>query len=283
MSLALFAAAAGASALFGGLSASRKASLSNQNLLNNASYRAAATRYNADLNFSNAMFSSASIGSQARQNTVIQSLTSKRNAEQKKAAFRFNTQTILAAHEFNMDALSEILPELLTQHELDSYYLQQNSARTEGTIQANQAASGTVLNEGSNAAVITDIRTQTALEQTVLNYNLHTKQKSIYDAMAKGTFETQQAINALAFETNNDLLNIKSSSTLNAYATLSSAFNRQQTILFDAYTSHRSAYFNADMGLEAARASTVSPTEAGLTAAGKSLISSASTYYGSKL
>ncbi len=281
MSMIAIGVMAAASALKG-LSAASSQSAQNQSLLANANYRASVLRYNADRQFETSMFNSALIGSQAITDATTQTMGAALSIKQLKEAANFNISLQKESTTLQLAALADQLPQLLAQHDLSTEYLRQQTARSQGTIIAQQGASGVLISSQSSQQVITDLQSQAALEQSVLDYNLHIQQKSVFDAMAKSQWEGQMAIDAIAFEANQSLSRIKNETTFNAYSILQSAFNKQQATLFDSYQQHQSAYFDASSLLDSTYASLTSPTEKGLYAGVGQAASFAASYFGGK-
>ncbi len=282
MSMTLMLAGMAAASALKGYSAASSQSAQNQCLLNNAHYRSAVLQYNADRQYETATFNSALIGSQARTDVLTQTMGAALSIKQLKEAANFNLQLQKEATTLQLAALADQLPQLLAQHDLSTEYLRQQTARSQGTIIAQQGASGVLISAGSSQQVITDLQSQAALEQSVLDYNLHIQQKSVFDAMAKSQWEGQMAIDALAFEANQTMTRIKNETTFNAYSILQSAFNKQQATLFDAYQQRQSAYFDASSLLDSTYASLTSSTEKGIQAGVGQAFSFASMYFGGK-
>ncbi len=281
MSMWYLAAMAASSALKG-LSAASAQSAQNRALLQNANYRSAVLQYNADQNYNAALYNSATIGSTARLDALRTITATTLNIRQLKEAADFNMSIQKAATEMNLALLSDQLPQLLDQYNLDTAYLQQNAARQEGTIIASQAASGTVISSGSNALTLMDHQTQTQLAQSVLDLNLHTAQKSVFDAMAKSQWEGQMQIDAIAFSANQQLYAMKSSAAFDISSSLYNAFSKQQQTLFNAYSQRQSAYYDASTLLTSAHAQTSSPTYAGVIAGTGKALDFATMYYTGK-
>ena len=178
--------------LFGGYSgAQTDASQENQ---------AAWARYNSMLEYNTALYN---INSRSEltelnvqsifANTAIETSAIAANAQ-------FNTKVIGMTTLYNHSLQKEELRRLWKSFDLDVLQLENFRARERGSIVADQAASGTVLAEGSNEDVVVSQMTQEALDKTVIQHNADVAAADINNAMARGLWEGEMAIHQNEWE-----------------------------------------------------------------------------------
>lgn len=129
-----------------------------------------------------------------------------------KQVAQYNAEMTRVAAGYNDSLFAEELTNLWEAAELDMALLENQRAVEAGAITADQAASGTVLGEGSNADVLIDQETQAQLDAFIVRHNANTQANSIKNARAKGMWEANMQIQKIMWE-----------GELNSYATLTNA------------------------------------------------------------
>lgn len=124
---------------------------------------------------------------------AIQATAIKRNSE-------YNANIIYATTVYNSLLLNEELDRVWEDEELDLQQIENYRLRERGEIVANQAASGTVIGEGSNQDVVIDQSTQRALDATIVSHNADRKAANILNQRAQGYWQGQVAIDQTLWE-----------------------------------------------------------------------------------
>lgn len=149
-------------------------------------------KYQTDMNNIAAMqaiakYNSAAILEAARVKTEAERAVSRRNAAQ-----------IIATTNYNEELYQEDIDLLWDATELDMVQLGNQRARERGTMIAVQAASGTVIGEGSNADVVSDQMAQEAMDTLIVKRGAEIKTAQIQNAKAqslwKGYGEAQSVL-----------------------------------------------------------------------------------------
>ena len=201
-----------------------------------AAERSATAAYNASLWNAHqtqqiGMFNALTVGSSGRINAAQQLIAGKIQADSLKEIALYNAELTAAATTYNTSLLMDQLPQLMAERDLQFTHIRQTAARQEGSLIAYQAASGTVIGEGSNLDVLVDNRTQAELDMVAVGLNYEWKMDAIYDAIAKNQWEGEQAIKKGLYEAEMQARNIKNQSAFNAFATLSNTLLQQFSIL----------------------------------------------------
>jgi len=116
------------------------------------------------------------------------------------ASADYNVSLLRATTEYNDSLLEEEVSLLWESVDLDLELLEQQRARERGTILANQAASGTVMGEGSNLDVIISQKTQEALDAFIIRHGADIKAKQIQNARAQNLFSGEMQARKIAWE-----------------------------------------------------------------------------------
>lgn len=117
----------------------------------------------------------------------IDSLVAQRTAD-------YNAAMLTATAQYNDSLLESELSSMWETAELDLMLLDNQRQVERGQIVAEQAASGTVIGEGSNADVLIDQRTQAELDAFVVRHNADVQAASISNARAQGMWEAQVGV-----------------------------------------------------------------------------------------
>jgi len=115
------------------------------------------------------------------------------------AVAEYNMSLIATTTDYNNSLLAADLRRVWKASDLELEQLEMYAARERGSIEANQAASGTVMGEGSNADVIIDQKTLRAMDAAIIQHNADIATADILNSMAKSTWEGQRAIEQTAF------------------------------------------------------------------------------------
>lgn len=235
MGLPLIAAmgiAAGASIL-GGISSSNttKANARNAYTANaaNAMYAQSTANLNANMLQAASSMNAAAImgagratasliGAVGEQNAMLEMASAWANVESRNRVTEYNVMLAQQVGAYNVSLLESELPGLLNEYGLNVMRLEQESARQEGAVIAHQAASGTVIGEGSNADVIIDHRSQAALDAFILRYNFDKQGRDINNAIARSQWETAASVQQMMWEGQVNEWNTLTQSMLNAQA-----------------------------------------------------------------
>jgi len=192
--LAVYAGVAVASAIAGGVMSSNASKRNAEAARNAALWNAQQVRLtgerNATLTGMAGAVNAASITAQSQLNNKVANQVNE-----------FNVSLLAETNAYNQSLMEQDLVYLFEEAELDTLYLKQRAARTQGTVIANIAASGTDINAGSNAALILDNETNAAFDQFILAQQYDRESKKLLDAMALGDWETEQQIAKMNYET----------------------------------------------------------------------------------
>lgn len=111
-----------------------------------------------------------------------------------------NIAILQATTLYNDSLLDDELALVWEQAGLDIKLLADQRSRERGTIVANQAGSGTMIGEGSNADVLIDQKTQENLDAFVIQYGADIRAGQIIDTKNKNLWEGEMAIKKLSWE-----------------------------------------------------------------------------------
>jgi len=112
----------------------------------------------------------------------------------------YNESLLRATTQYNDLLFEEELQSLWEQADLDLKLLEQQRAQERGAIIAGQAASGTVIGEGSNEDVLIYQGTQAALDAFVVRHNADIKAAEIMNARARNLWEGEVQANKIRYE-----------------------------------------------------------------------------------
>ncbi len=112
----------------------------------------------------------------------------------------YNARMIAATTQYNIALLDNELSLMWEAEDLDQLQLHMYRERERGSIVGAQAASGTVIGEGSNAVVIQDQMTQEALDSFVIRHNADIQASKIHNQMAQSAWEGRVAIQKTMWE-----------------------------------------------------------------------------------
>jgi len=159
-------------------------------------------RYNAEANYNTALTNIAARSAISQANAAMAMATGRLQANASLATAETNANIIWATTVYNDRLLAEELDQMWNAEELDQGLLAKQRAVERGGIEAQQAASGTVMGQDSNADVIIDQKTAEALDSFVIRHNADIKAAEISNARAKGLWEGNMAVKKTLWEGN---------------------------------------------------------------------------------
>jgi len=112
----------------------------------------------------------------------------------------YNESITRATVQYNDLLFEEELKGIWEQEDLDLRLLEQQRAQERGIIVAGQAASGTVIGEGSNEDVLIFQRTQAVLDAFVIRHNADIQANEIMNARARNLWEGEVQANKIRYE-----------------------------------------------------------------------------------
>ena len=150
--------------------------------------------YNAAMKYSTAL---GNLAAEAEL-TQINAQLAKQQGEVQASAYVqsavMNAGIIKATSVYNDDLLENELSLMWEGMDLDLRLLEQQRARERGTMLANQAASGTVMDDGSNFDAIVSQKTQEALDAFVIRHNADIQAKKIQNARAQNLWQGEMQL-----------------------------------------------------------------------------------------
>lgn len=163
------------------------------------------------------------------------------NSEAATLLASYNSSLLAQTNEYNQLLLEDELTQIFENEGLALEYLEQERSRVTGETVAQQASSGTTIGFGSNQDVEVDILSQHEIQVAVLNQQTDRQAASVRNAMARGSWETDMAIQKLQYETRlgnqvsmqNAYLNAAGTlmtNSVNSWATTQSANNSAYSI-----------------------------------------------------
>ncbi len=172
---------------YGAYSSSKSASAQNEN-------QAAWNRYNALMQNN---VSSQNLNAQAQlgifnANMIAQQGRVKSEVSRKVAAY--NADLLESSMVYNDSLLAREEALLWEKTDLDIFMLEKQRARERGAMIADMAASGTDINEGTNADIIVSQKTQEALDAFIIRHGADIQAQKIEDSRNKNIYEGEMAI-----------------------------------------------------------------------------------------
>lgn len=128
----------------------------------------------------------------------------------------FNRKLIEATTQYNNLLLEEEIDQVWEASELDIMLLKAARDQERGAIEAQQSASGTVMNEGSNAQVLIGQKTQEELDAFVVQRNANMAVADLQNSIAQNTWQGGLQVKKLMWEGNLSAFGAKSNASLRA-------------------------------------------------------------------
>ena len=161
---------------------------------------AAWQQYNAEMEYHNAQVNIKNQTAITEANATALAMQTGMDNSSLLADMDMNSQLIEATTMYNDSLFEQDLVNNWEAAGLDLKLLQQQRMRERGSMEAQQAASGTIMASGSNAQVIVDQKTQEALDAFVINKNADLRANEILNARAKNLYEGEMALRKLEYE-----------------------------------------------------------------------------------
>ena len=193
MITAIIAAASAAAQLYGGISSANAAKAEARRAQQYAAYNSISSmswgREQGMMTLMAAQYNSALIRSQATYNAGLRA-----------NAIEYNVKQIRDVAEYNSLLADTELASMYDSLELDKELARRESAKKQGMMIANQAASGTIIGEGSNAEVISQMMADESMQYMIMDANAENRALSIVNAQAQGEWEAEMQVNKLRYE-----------------------------------------------------------------------------------
>lgn len=156
--------------------------------------------YNAGMSYLTAQSNIASQNALAAYNAQAVIDAADQDVYLAREAIKYNVDVIRATTEYNDQLYEEELLTMWEEAELDLFLLAQQRSAERGGIIATQAASGTLIGEGSNQQVIIDQMTQENLDAMVIQREADINATTIANARAQGIWEGEMAVQQTIWE-----------------------------------------------------------------------------------
>jgi hypothetical protein len=193
MITAVIAGISALASLYGGISSANAARSEAQRAQQYAAYNSinsmAWGREQAMMTLMSAAYNSKLIKAQAAYNANLRSHAIEYNVKQMREVSAYNSLLSDAELESLYDSL-----------ELDTELARKQAKYNQGAELARQAASGTVMGEGSNAEVLTQMLADEEMQYMIMDANAENRALSIVNAQAQGEWETEMQINKMRYE-----------------------------------------------------------------------------------
>ena len=236
-------------------------------------------RYNADMGFNTSLGNVAARNELAMVNAKMAMAAGEVQAEALQGAAQFNADVIHATTLYNDLLLEEDLALNWEALGLDLKLLEQQRAQERGAIIANQAASGTVINEGSNLDVIISQRTQEELDAFVTMHNADIRAAQIMNTRAQNLWQGEMQARKAIWEGNLGASVAMANANLSALGQMANAFISGRAETTSAMYKLQSDLYGAQFGLSAANQQAVNGLTQGLFS---SMGQAVSSYYSAK-
>ena len=216
MITALIAAGSALANLAGGVASARRAQRegerAQQFAMFNSMHNKAWGREQAMFTLASAAFNARRIQENARLNTGLNTAAINRNVQVLRQVSAYNALLADTEVESIYDAL-----------DLDKTLVERQSQVNIGKEVVRQAASGTVIGEGSNAEVVTSMLADEAVQKKIMDHNAENRALEIVNAKAQGQWETEMQIGKLTYEGELSAIGQLTTAALDSSATLVNA------------------------------------------------------------
>lgn len=140
-----------------------------------------------------------------------------------RVAADYNAGMIFATTSYNAMLANQELSRVWEDNDLDLLQLENERARERGGMIAEQAASGTVIGEESNADVLISQRTQEALDATIITHGAQRQAANIVNQKVQSLWQGQVAIGQTLWEGEMAGYTAKANAAIQAGSTLATA------------------------------------------------------------
>lgn len=162
--------------------------------------QAAWDRYNAQMGYNNAFLNVRGQLDLARVNAAFTMRAASAAASAQAKVGAFNAAMIRATAQYNDLLFEQDLALLWDQNELDLQLIEKQRMLERGGIRAAQAASGTVMDVGSNADVIISQKTEEAFESFVVKHGAEVQASKIWNARSQSLWNAEVKARSVAWE-----------------------------------------------------------------------------------
>lgn len=196
----------------------------------------------------------------AEFNTKLATQATEFNNELIRRSTVYNSVMTVETIRYNNSLLDEEQADIWEAADLDIALLENQRARERGEIVAIQAASGTVIGEGSNADIVIDSRTQEALDAFVVRHGADQQAAQIEREKAKNVWQGQVSLQNMLWEGKLQIAKNTYETTLGNMSTMANAMIGTVNQMSQAAAS----YGSAALGAAAQRSSAQSAYQAGM-------------------
>jgi len=236
--------------------------------------------YNANMGFNTTLGNIAARNELAMVNAQMALAAGKVQSSAIAGAAEYNAQIVQAATAYNDLLLEEDLALNWEAMDLDLKLLEQQREQERGAIIANQAASGTVINEGSNYDVLVSQKTQEELDAFVVRHNADIRAADIMNKRAQNLWEGEVTAQKYIYEGQLGAAVASANAQLSAIGQLSNAFISGRAETTSALYKLQSDLYGAKFGLSAAQQQNTNALTQGLFS---SMGQAVSAYYANKV
>lgn len=191
----------------------------------------------------------------------------------------YNAQMIRMTTAYNNELLDNELVRTWNDLGLDIHQIEMFRARERGDIEANQGASGTVMGEGSNAAVIIDQGAQEAMDINIVQFGADRKAANITNEMAQGLWQGEVAAQQTIWEGEVGAATTMNNARVQAFGGMATATLQAGAGMYNAKQALVTGGYNIDQANAEQSAVNKQSMIAGLFQAGST---AASSYYANK-
>lgn len=156
--------------------------------------------YNAQMSYNNSVRNIRAQNTIAGMNAMLAMKSGQINAQMATDTAQLNASIIADTTAYNNELLAEDLALMWEAAELDIRNLEVQRAKERGGIRATHAASGTVMDEGSNAEIIADQMTQEAMDAFIIRHGADIQASKITNAMAQNRWQGEMQIKKTIWE-----------------------------------------------------------------------------------
>lgn len=179
--------------------------------------------YNNQMQYNTNMYNIESSLGLAKFNAAATMMAANAQAAASQAAAEYNAGMIFATTSYNALLEEQELSRVWEDAELDLLQLEQQRARERGGIIGQQAASGTVIGEGSNADVIISQQTQEYMDSVIIQHGAERQAANIQNQIVQGMWQGQVAISQTRWEGQMAGYTAKANAAVQAGSTLATA------------------------------------------------------------